>query len=373
MSPACVGTLLVYNLPTMDATRVSVILTVLNEAQSLPTLLDSLADQNRQPDEVVIVDGGSRDGTPALLRAEQARARLPLTVIERPGANISQGRNTAIAAAQGEIIAVTDAGVRLAPDWLERLVSPLEKLTGEEERPTAPAAVAGFFKPDPHTLFEVAMGAAVLPELCDVAPDRFLPSSRSVAFLKRAAEAIGGYPEWLDFCEDLVFDLRLRERFGAFIFAPEALVHFRPRGSLGAFFKQYYQYARGDGKADLWRLRHAIRYFTYLIAIPTIGLLGWRRGRRWWALYLLSIPAMFLTPWRRLAAMHDYDPIERLKGALWVPVIRVAGDVAKMIGYPVGLWWRRRHQPPDWRRSSFRDGRAQGADPPDQLRRDFVP
>ena len=167
MSPACVDTLLVYNLPTMDSTTVSVILTVLNEAQSLPTLLDSLADQTRQPDEVVIVDGGSRDGTPALLRAEQARARLPLTVIERPGANISQGRNTAIAAAQGEIIAVTDAGVRLAPDWLERLVSPLEKLTGEEEDPTAPAVVAGFFKPDPHTLFEEAMGATVLPELCE--------------------------------------------------------------------------------------------------------------------------------------------------------------------------------------------------------------
>ena len=31
-----------------------------------------------------------------------------------------------------------------------------------------------------------------------------------------------------------------------------------------------------------------------------------------------------------------------------VPVIRVAGDIAKMIGYPVGVWWRLRNKPPKW-------------------------
>jgi glycosyltransferase involved in cell wall biosynthesis len=328
--------------------NVSVIVTVLNEAESLPRLLDSLAAQTRPPDQVVVVDGGSHDGTLALLRAESARARLPLTVVERPGANISQGRNAAIAAARGEIIAATDAGVRLAPHWLENLVAPLERHPGEQG--TEPVVVAGFFRPAPHTLFEAAMGATVLPELRDVDPDRFWPSSRSVAFLKRAATAVGGYPEWLDYCEDLIFDFRLRDRFGPFAFAPGALVHFRPRGSLRAFFRQYYQYARGDGKADLWRRRHLVRYLTYLVVIPAIGLLGWRRGQRWWALYLLSVPGMFLTPWRRLPSLwHDYGPLERLKALLWVPIIRVVGDVAKMIGYPVGLWWRWRRRPPDWK------------------------
>jgi hypothetical protein len=32
-------------------------------------------------------------------------------------------------------------------------------------------------------------------------------------------------------------------------------------------------------------------------------------------------------------------PLDRLKAALWVPIIRVTGDLAKMIGYPVGLCW----------------------------------
>lgn len=325
--------------------NVSVIITVLNEAKSLPTLFDSLAAQTRPPNEVVIVDGGSTDGTLSLLGTEKLRARFPLTIIERPGTNISQGRNVAIAAAKGEIIAATDAGVKLAPVWLERLLAPFERSTGERV-----IAVAGFFQPDPHTLFEMAMGATVLPELRDVDPAHFLPSSRSIAFRKCAAEMVGGYPEWLDFCEDLIFDLCLRDRFGPFVFAPGALAFFRPRGNLRAYVKQYYRYARGDGKADLWRRRHLIRYLTYLFAIPTIALLGLRR-RSWWSLYLISIPGMFLTPWRRLGSLWDqYNIVDRSKAILWVPVIRVAGDLAKMIGYPVGLWWRWRHRPPDWRR-----------------------
>lgn len=325
--------------------EVSVIITVLNEAESLPYLFDSLATQTRHPDEVILVDGGSDDGTLDLLRIEQARARFPLTIIERPGSNISQGRNAAIAAANGQIIAVTDAGVRIAPTWLARLVAPLEGPAGKRA-----AVAAGFFRPDPHTPFEVAMGATVLPELRDVSPDRFLPSSRSVAFFKRAAESVGGYPEWLDYCEDLIFDLRLRNRLGPFVFVPGALVYFRPRGDLHAFFKQYYRYARGDGKADLWRARHLVRYLTYLVVIPVIGLLGWKRGRSWWTLYLISLPGMFFTPWRRLLPLwRDYGPLDRLKAVLWVPIIRISGDLAKMVGYPAGLLWRRRYRPPNWR------------------------
>ena len=38
-----------------------------------------------------------------------------------------------------------------------------------------------------------------------------------------------------------------------------------------------------------------------------------------------------------------------LRAIAFVPLIRVAGDVAKMIGYPVGLWWRLKNRPPDWR------------------------
>jgi glycosyltransferase involved in cell wall biosynthesis len=326
--------------------KVSVIATVLNEGPAIRRLLDSLADQSRPPDEVVIVDGGSSDDTLSILRDWAAAGRLPLRILEQPGANISQGRNAAIAAASGELIVSTDAGVRLEPDWLAQLIAPFGQPRGAAPTTQATVSVvAGWFVADPHTLFETAMGATVLPALRDVRPASFLPSSRSVAFRQEAWQAVGGYPEWLDYCEDLVFDLRLRALFGPFPFAPQAVVHFRPRGSLRAFFRQYYRYARGDGKADLWRKRHAIRYLTYLLLAPGLLVLALFHSPWWWLALAAGGAAYTATPYRRLwPALAGYRPLERLKALLWVPVIRVVGDVAKMLGYPVGLAWRWRNR-----------------------------
>ena len=323
------------------ARKVSVIVTVKNEAQSIRELMESLLAQTRPPDEVVVVDGGSRDGTTEIIRSYEDK--LPLKLLVRPGVNISQGRNIAIAEATGEIIASTDAGVRLAPQWLEELLRPFEE---REET----AVVSGFFLPAPHTLFEVAMGATVLPTLEEINPQYFLPSSRSVAFLKEAWKRAGGYPEWLDYCEDLIFDFRLRDLYGPFPFAPRAIAYFRPRGSLGAFFRQYYRYARGDGKADLWRRRHAIRYLTYLAAGPLLVVLGLVRHPCWWLLLLTGAAIYLWMPYKRLWPMlRGYGPVDRVKAILLVPIIRLTGDVAKMIGYPVGVWWRYKHGPRQWR------------------------
>jgi glycosyltransferase involved in cell wall biosynthesis len=312
--------------------HVSVIATVFNEGKNLRVLLDSLEEQTRSPDEVVVVDGGSTDDTLAILEEYADGNRLPLRIISARGSNISQGRNVAIGAATGPIIAVTDAGVRLEPDWLEKLAGPI--VAGS-------ATAAGFFRPDPQTPFEVAMGATVLPAVADVNPDTFLPSSRSVAFLRTAWEAAGGYPEWLDYCEDLVFDLTLRELYGAFPFVPQAVALFRPRGSLKAFAVQYFRYARGDGKADLWRKRHFVRYVTYLVAVPLAVWMGINHSPWYLLLLLLGGAAYTWRPAQRLAALWgNLAAWQRLYALASVPVIRLVGDLAKMVGYPVGVWWR---------------------------------
>lgn len=326
----------------MARQTVSVIATVYNEGTAIARLLDSLAAQSRPPDEVVICDGGSSDDTVAIVRSYADQ--LPnLRVIVEPGANISRGRNLAIGAAQGPIIAATDAGVRLDPAWLERLIAPFED--GRNA-----TAVAGFFLPDAQGIFETAMAATVLPLTDEIDPDRFLPSSRSVAFQKNVWEQAGGYPEWLDYCEDLLFDFAVNaqqpHKPTAFVWQPDALVYFRPRSSLAGFWKQYYRYARGDGKADLWRKRHAIRYTTYFVALPALlGHAFWGFFARWlgWAGLLVGLIVYCLRPWQRLAKLgRNFSAREWLQAAALVPVIRAVGDVAKMAGYPVGLWWRKR-------------------------------
>lgn len=321
--------------------RCSIIATVLNEGDSIRRLMDSLLAQSRRPDEIVIVDGGSRDNTAEIIRSYAGR--LPVKVIVEPGANISRGRNVAISSASGEIIAVTDAGVRLTDDWFRELIAPFDahpEING----------VAGFFAPDWQNNFEAAMSATVLPQRQDINPDGFLPSSRSVAFTKSAWERVGGYPEWLDFCEDLVFDLRFKAQVGPFVFSPDALVYFRPRGSLRSFYKQYYLYARGDGKADLWRKRHAIRYVTYLIGLPGLLAAGALNHPLFWLLILAGGFAYVRRPLNRLGdLLSEKSRSERWRAALWIPAIRIVGDVAKMAGYPIGWRWRISHAPPAWR------------------------
>lgn len=344
--------------------KVSVITTVKNEQAAIGSLLESLTTQTRLPDEVVIVDGGSTDDTVARIKtfAQSKEFGVPVRLLVRPGYNISQGRNAAIKAAHGPVIASTDAGVRLSPDWLAKLTAPFEdnelpvcgepftlsaglKADSAQDRHCRTAVVSGWFVPDPQTTFEVAMGATVLPALSEIDPAKFLPSSRSVAFLKEAWEKVGGYPEWLDYCEDLIFDFRLRDLYGPFPFVPEALVYFRPRRSLRSFCRQYFNYARGDGKADLWRKRHLIRYGTYLVAAVLLA-----AGLLHSPLLLIPLPlgaALYLWgPYRRLLSPPSIlrSSFSVLRAALWVPVIRLVGDLAKMVGYPVGLIWRWQHR-----------------------------
>lgn len=325
--------------------RVSVVVTVYNEARHIERLLDSLAAQSRLPDEVVICDGGSSDGTPALVGAWHGRNSdrvSNLRLLIEPGANISRGRNLAIAAALGPIIAATDAGVRLSPEWLAELTLPWSR-TGD-----LPLGVAGFFQADVEGIFQTALAATTLPLREEIDPNTFLPSSRSVAFTKAAWQAAGGYPEWLDYCEDLIFDFNINalrsRRPSGFDWAPDALVWFRPRESVKAFFRQYCLYARGDGKADLWRKRHAIRYATYFIALPALlGHAFFGFFARWlgWAGLLAGILIYCATPFRRLQRIGSaLSPIERLQAAMLIPLLRVVGDVAKMLGYPAGLLWR---------------------------------
>ena len=323
---------------------ISLIATVLNEGESIRGLLDSIAAQTRSPDEIVIVDGGSSDDTAAIIRAYQGK--LPLRLLVEEGSNISQGRNVAIKAARGDIIAVTDAGVRLEADWLERITQPLR----QDARVNV---VGGFFQADPKSGFEIALGAASLPLASEIDPASFLPSSRSIAFRKEAALAVGLYPEWLDYCEDLIFDLRLRRRYGPAAFEEGALVHFRPRASLRSFFRQYYHYARGDGKADLWRKRHLIRYLAYLLLLPAIVMAGAAIHPLLWLALPLAGLVYLRQPYRRLPTLMrraDGGSSGRwLYCLVAIPWLRMVGDIAKMLGYPAGWLWRLRQSPPDWR------------------------
>ena len=318
------------------ALEISLIATLKDEADSIEGFLDGLLRQSRPPDEIVLVDGGSEDGTVAAIEGVREGSAVPIRLIEAPGTNISEGRNIAIEEATHEAIAVTDAGTRPRPDWLEKLVAPLE------DDPEL-AVSSGFFLPGGEGWRRRALAIAITPQRQEIDPERFLPSSRSVAFRRAWWRRVGGYPEWLRHCEDLVFDLDLRRAEARFAFVPDAIVVWDARPDLRSLARQYFNYARGDGHAGLWPKRHYARYTAYALGLAVL----WRWPANPLALAGLALgwtgyQARFLR--RVIRIRPSAEASEQARALAYVPLVVTTGDAAKMVGYAVGRWERARGQ-----------------------------
>jgi len=299
--------------------KISLISTVKNCAGGVDEFLASLAAQTRRPDEVIIVDGGSTDGT-----AEQFERDETITLIREPGANISRGRNIALGAASHDLIAVTDADCSLEPGWLEAIAAPLE----------AGADVSmGFYAPVIVGFFQTCMAAVNLPlDAAEVDPATFMPSARSVAYRRDAIEVVGGYPEWLGIGEDMWVNHRWREQGLDLRFAPDAVVRWRLRSGMRDTWVQYFRYARGDAQAGMYPERHALRYGVYVGAA-----LAARSKRALPKLAILAGAAAYSrTPVRRAWKRFD-DPGQRAGATVAVPALMMWIDTAKIAGYATGL------------------------------------
>ena len=315
---------------------ISVCATVKNEAGAVEELISDLKSQTRSPDEVVVVDGGSTDGTGRRLAAgldEWTAFKL----IDYPGSNIAQGRNRAVAESSGDIVALLDAGLRLKPEWLESLAGPLESQPAVD-------VVFGYVLSRPTRFFEAVLGAVTIPDESEIDPDEYPPSAGSLAFRREFAEECV-FPEWLDFGEDMYLDLKWRAQRRALLHASGADVGFRPRRDLRAFFRQYFNYAKGDGKAGMWWSRHLIRYCSYAVG----AWLCFLAPSRPFALLLLAVAgtAYLRRPYLRLSRLIPrMSPQAALSAVALVPAIRAAGDTAKMLGFLIGLDEARRMRRP---------------------------
>lgn len=269
------------NLTTSGTTQrqgsagVAVAMTVRNDPDGTRVTLDSLREQSLAPSEVVVVDGGSTDGTREMLAA-YAEAWPALSVIDAPGDNIAQGRNRAIRSATCDIVACTDAGCRADERWLERITAPL--------RNSGADFVAGFYEIEPANLLERVIGLATMRgQLEPVDPERFNPSARSVAFTREIWRRAGGYPEWLRYSEDTLFDHKVRALRPRWHFEERAIVRWRPRTGLRQLWKQFYAYGTGRGRTgiDAASFHHNIRDGVLVIAAMLLA---------------------FVTPWSLLVA-----------------------------------------------------------------------
>jgi glycosyltransferase involved in cell wall biosynthesis len=304
------------------ALKVSLVTTVKDSADHIDAFLASVRMQTRMPDEVVVVDGGSTDGT-----LERLRAAEGITLIDEPGANISRGRNLAIQAATHDVLAVSDADCVLEPDWLERLLEPIES-GGDVSMGAYVPVVDGFL--------QACLASVNLPSPEEMDEATFMPSARSLAFRRSAIEAAGGYPEWLDIGEDMYVNHRWRELGLDLRLAREAVVHWRLRPGLRATWRQYFRYARGDAIARMHPRRHALRFVVYGGLAASLLL---RRRLPALVAVLAGVAYAGRPVARAVARMRG--PRDRVAAAAAVPALMAFLDLAKMAGYVAGVLRRR--------------------------------
>jgi glycosyltransferase involved in cell wall biosynthesis len=305
---------------------VTVIATVWNEGSEIDALLDSLLHGSRIPDEIVIADGGSTDNTYERLRT-RAAANPRVRALLAPG-NRSVGRNAAVRAASHAVIACTDAGVEVDPEWLEWLVRPFE----DDPRVDV---VAGFYRPEGATPFERAAGVVSAPSLGEIDLARFLPSTRSVAFRRSAFESVGGFDESLSHNEDTPFALALKRQGRKFAFAPEAIVRWHPRENLRAFMHQHRRFGTGDGESRVQGWFYGTIAAKYAAGLALLAAGFWFKPA--WLLLALAVGLFVVSQARR--GSGRIPPGEAI---LLVPALKIAYDAAYLWGYVSGRLGPRR-------------------------------
>jgi succinoglycan biosynthesis protein ExoA len=223
--------------------HVSVIIPARNEAAHIRDCLDSvMAQQVEGGLEVIVADGKSSDGTAELARATGA------TVVENPNGSTPAGLNAALAAAKGDIVLRFDAHGRMPPGYVAASVRALEEERGA-------VGVGGWVRVDPSGPWGRAVGAALSSRLGIGNPRSWReppPDQRRVdvetfplgCWPTGALRAAGGWNERLVRNQDYELNYRLRRAGGRIIYDPAVWSFYRPRESLGAIARQYWEYGR---------------------------------------------------------------------------------------------------------------------------------
>jgi GT2 family glycosyltransferase len=200
--------------------RATIQLCTYNRAELLDRVLDACFEQTVPEDayEVVLVNDGSTDATPATIERARARVQCRFTVVDQPNSGLAKGRNSGIARASGERIVFIDDDVLVLPNFVE------EHLRTHASHPQA-----------------IVRGGAIEVESFDDLPPPVWSIrnysgnyfwTTNVSLPLATIRAIGGFDEnfseygW----EDIDVGLRLRARGVKAYFNPTALVyHFKPR------------------------------------------------------------------------------------------------------------------------------------------------
>ena len=223
--------------------KISVILPVLSESKYLEEAVNAILDQDFVGDlEIILAVGPSQDDT-AKIAQVLAKKDSRVVVVANPSAGTAAGLNLALAATRYSIIVRVDGHSKIPKNYLS--------LAYEILKESGAVNVGGIMAAQGQSIFEKSVARAMRSPL-GVGASRFHTGggAGSVdtvylgAFRKQALLAVGGFDERFTRAQDWELNFRLRAAGGTIYFDPRLVVTYRPRGSVGALAKQYFEYGR---------------------------------------------------------------------------------------------------------------------------------
>ena len=316
---------------------ISICLTVKNEEENISLLLESLVTQTIVPGEIVIVDAGSTDNTIKIITSYKNKYPKLIKLIIDKGVSRAKGRNIAVKNAKSNIVAMTDAGCIADNNWLKWITDPFKK---END-----IVVAGFYKMSGKNDFQRAM-AVFLGVMPKDFSDKFLPSTRSIAFSKSVWEKVGGFPEDLPAtAEDTVFSYKVIKNNVKLIRVKKALVEWGMPQSLSEYYSKVREYAKGDAMSNIWwnpakRLKsHNIKvllvFIRYFLGLGLVVLSVFTPH----ILVGLFVMVMFYIFW---SFTKVYEKYKNLNVALFGPVLQITSDFGVLRGFVQGIIFMKR-------------------------------
>jgi succinoglycan biosynthesis protein ExoA len=227
--------------PANPTPRVTVIIPARNEMGRWPQVMEHLRAQTRAPDEIVVADGSSTDGSREWLDDLATRDRS-LVVVDNPARIVPAALNVALAHATGDIIARMDTHADYAPDYLETVVDFLVAhpevagvggaMESKGVGPWGQAIAATLRRPFGLGGARHRVGGSAGP----------IPHVFSGCYRRDSLLAAGGWDERLRANEDFEADVRIAATGKAVWLEPAARSTWYTRESPGALMKQMWRY-----------------------------------------------------------------------------------------------------------------------------------
>lgn len=257
--------------PNFDAAwpSVSAVMPVRNEAKLILAAVEAVLSQEYEGDiDIWIAVAPSDDETEQIV-GELAQKNPKVHLVRNDAGVTPAGLNAAISASSGDVVVRVDGHAKLCDGYIARAVETMIR--------TGAVNVGGRQVATGVTGFERAVAAVMMSVVGSGGAEYRVGETEKVVdtvflgvFDRRAGDEVGWFDESLIRNQDYELNIRLRASGGLVWFDPHLFVEYRPRSSLRAVARQYYDY--GIFKARVLKLHRSSLKFRQII--PPIAMLG---------------------------------------------------------------------------------------------------